>query len=283
MHLKSYVWISCNIHKWRHGKVSRVWTVEPSEKPVAAQLLDGSVSLGEGEIEICRSSELSRVASSRDSQPRALADMRCEEEVGGATPSYPVLPSGPHTLASSTDAGVASEDRGCTTLQVVPSSSSHSLDAAGAACSPYCVDTPSSEAAAAAVTEGGGPRHWPSSCTASVGAAGAVNSTPRTVTRCVCLLRRSPQHNLSATTAVIWRVKSRWKGLLPPHLPHFLIPCKHLFFARTPAYMTGSCEQSYAIVCLLWEVPAPKAIIFLKTFALLKNEFTRGQEGVLMA
>ena len=166
--------------------------------------MDGSVSLGEGEIEICRSSELSGVASSRDSQPRALADMRCEEELGGATPSYPVLPSGPHTLASSTDAGVASEDRGCTTLQVVPSSSSHSLDAAGAACSPYCVDTPSSEAAAAAaVTEGGGPRHRPSSCTASVGAAGAVNSTPRTVTRCVCLLRRSPQHNLSTTTAVI--------------------------------------------------------------------------------
>ena len=89
---------------------------------------------------------------------------------------------------------------GCTTLQVVPSSSS-SLDAAGAGS--RTVDTPSTKAAAAAVTEGGGPRHWPSSCTASVGAAGAVNSTPRTVTRCVCLLRRSPQHNLSTTTAVI--------------------------------------------------------------------------------
>ena len=61
-----------------------------------------AASLGEGEIEICRSSE-----SGLEFLNLVLgADMRCEE----ATPSSPVLPSGPHTLCSSTDAGVASED-----------------------------------------------------------------------------------------------------------------------------------------------------------------------------
>ena len=74
---------------------------------------------------------------------------------------------------------------GCTTLQVVPSSSS-SLDAAGAGS--RTVDTPSTKAAAAAVTEGGGPRHrsqlhgqrW----------CGWSCEQPRTaVTRRVCLLR----------------------------------------------------------------------------------------------
>ena len=60
-----------------------------------------AASLGEGEIEICPESGLE--SSQSQAQPDlVLADMRL--------PHPPVLPSGPHTLCSSTDAGVASED-----------------------------------------------------------------------------------------------------------------------------------------------------------------------------
>ena len=69
-----------------------------------------AASLGEGEIEICPESGLE--SSQSQAQPDlVLADMRL--------PHPPVLPSGPHTLCSSTGLRRC----GCTTLQVVPSSS----------------------------------------------------------------------------------------------------------------------------------------------------------------
>ena len=144
--------------------------------------MDGGVSLGEGEIEICRSSELSG-ASGLELRFSTSCSGRHEVRGGGRRP-HPVIlccqADHMDTLASST--GLRSSwlhhTASCPLLLQPQPRCCRSGSSRTVWIRRQLKQQQQQQRIAAAVTEGGGPRPQPSSCTASVGAAGAVNSTP---------------------------------------------------------------------------------------------------------
>ena len=181
-------------------------------------------------------------------RPRALADMRCE-----ATPCNPCCQAGgspvhiyavlidrcrwPHKMWLHRTASCPTQPRCCSATRFQP----------------YCVATPSTAAAVTETLVSGGPRQCRPSCTPSVGAAGAVlrRQAPGPSDK-FCLSSKSTTDNTSPgqlEPAEEWKPGERHSSVSP----HQLLPSK-----RKPSYKTGSCEQSYAIACLLSNVAPPK-------------------------